>query len=179
MTDEPEECRDPDVQQALEKLGTLVYGIGLSKAETLEVLGRLHAIEVERFYDRRRLEWQLTFTLWAGLVAAGVLLIGAFPDDISPTAAGLAFAFLCVVLIIIVGLHWLFEWRAIVPGSEGGRNIGYAMSTLQRRAIGLKDACPDDTYHRFLAHYWLPTVTWLLAFVVAVAAWMTLKLSIN
>ena len=39
-------------------------------------------------------------------------------------------------------------------------------------AIGLNEACPDHTYRRFWAHYWLPTVTTLLIIVVIAATIM-------
>ena len=168
VTDLSDPCKG--VYEALEDLGNLGDGTELTTAETLEVLGRLHKIEVERFYDRRRIEWQLAFTLWAGLVAVGVFLVSNLPDQVSTWWKWVVVGIVIAALAVIVTLHFVFEAKAIVPGSERGRDIGYAMSTLQRRAIGLSDACPDDTYHPVLAHYWLVVVTFVLGILVLLSA---------
>ena len=119
------------------------------------------------------------FTLWASFVAAGVLVINNIPDEISRTDANFIIYPLAGLFVVIAALHWGFEYKSIVPGSERGRNIGYAFSTLQRRAIGLNEACPDHTYRRFWAHYWLPTVTTMLIIVVIAATIMRTVSSIG
>ena len=156
-----------DVKDAARELGSVEDSELNNKADTLEVLGRLHAVEVERFYERRRLEWRLAFTLWLALVAVGALVVDNLPGDVSRNRVGVAIA---IVGAIITVAHFAFEMKAIAPGAARGRSIGYAMGNLERKAIGLEPAYPEHTYRKFWSHYWLPTVTLLLASAVTVVA---------
>lgn len=130
----------------------------------LEVLGRLHALEVERFYERRRLEWQFAFSLWA---AASVVGLGVVSN-----AGALDIYWRWVVIAgfgAVFVMHWIIECVALAPGAKRGRDNGYKYAALQRTAIGLSDAEPSKAKYRyFLAHLWMPTITLLLVVNVAI-----------
>ena len=63
--------------------------------------------------------------------------------------------------------HGFFEHQAIVEGAKAARDEGYTMSNLARIRLGLPLTGPLYQYRPFIAHYWLVTVTFLLAIVIA------------
>lgn len=150
-------CREPDPDD----LGTLIQ-VDPKLVESLQILGRLHTIETERFHERRRLEWSFSFTLWIAIGAAGAVSLENLPRGwISRLVISALFAGIALV-------HFLFEIIAIAPGACEGRAEGYRMSNLSRKAIGLDAAEPLQKYRLFWSHYWMPTVTSLLVGVVVV-----------
>jgi hypothetical protein len=101
-------------RQAVEKEEKLLGDLGscaeisLGKAESLEVLGRLHALEVERFYERRRLEWRLAFTLWLGLAGVGAIVVNNLSED---AHGWWVFGASVVFAVLISVLHALLPFR--------------------------------------------------------------------
>lgn len=154
---QPNECPDPPRDWLEEVDGRL--------APALEALGRLHSLEVERFNERRRLEWRFAFTLWLTVAASGALGIENMPDDLNGWSLAAAIA-AAIALVLVAGLHALFERCAIVPGAKRGRCEGYRLGNTARRVIGLEPMEPLHDYRPFWANYWMPTVTLLLAAVV-------------
>jgi hypothetical protein len=130
----------------------------------LEVVGRLHALEVERFYERRRLEWQFAFSLWAAVSVVGLGVVN------NASNLGVFGRFLVIVgLLGVFVLHWIFECTTLAPSAKEGRDIGYEYSAIQRRAIGLSEPKHDPAmYGYFWAHLWMPTVTLLIVAAVSV-----------
>ena len=139
--------------------GDLPAGIGPEEARVLDALAHLHRLEVERFYDRRKLEWRLAFTLWAGLVVAGALALDHVPAD----APGIIVWPLAIGFTIMPYLHYVFEREAIVLGAISGRNRGYAMSNAVLVRLGWKPTYPLYPYRTSYAHYSLVGVSAVLA----------------
>lgn len=120
----------------------------------LEALGRLHTLNVERFYERRRVEWRLTFTLWAalGLATNAVSRLQALEQQhVWYIAAG---------VFVLVNLHAAWEKVYMVRAAQKNRFEGYRIANTIRNSIGLGDDIDKPgQYKAFWSHYWQAAVT--------------------
>jgi hypothetical protein len=144
------------------KYGELHDSMEPKEALVLEALAELHRMENERFYERRRIEWRLAFTLWAGVAVVGALVLDHVPSHASQAvlwALAIGFAILPV-------LHFVFERGAFVDGAIDSRNRGYAMSNAALVRLGWRPTFPLFRYRTYYAHYSLVAVTAVLAATV-------------
>ena len=107
-----------------------IPGIKEDESLALEAVARLHSLAVERFNERRNLEWRVAFTLWAGLVLAANALNEAEP-------MGSDRWFVLGGLVVIAVAHGAWEWFAIRPAAQADRAEGYSLALVQRNMLGL------------------------------------------
>ena len=146
-----------------------IAGIEDDTARSLEAVARLHSLAVERFYDRRNLEWRVSFTLWAGLVLAANALTDVELATSEKRIVGIG-------LLLIVIAHGAWEWMAIRPAAKADRKEGYSLALLQRNMLGLP---PGEKMTRegkpkkeipLIAQGWQVVITAVLSIFVAVVA---------
>ena len=110
----------------------------------LEALGRLHTLNVERFYERRRVEWRLTFTLWAALGLATNAISGLQAleqQHVWYIAAG---------VFLLVNLHAAWERVYMVRAAKKNRFEGYRIANTILKSIGMDDDIDEPkTYRAF------------------------------
>ena len=120
----------------------------------LEALGRLHTLNVERFYERRRVEWRLTFTLWAalGLATNAISRLPALErQHVWYIAAG---------VFVLVALHAAWEKVYMVRAAKKNRFEGYRITNTILKSIGMDDDIDKPgEYKAFWSHYWQAAVT--------------------
>lgn len=144
-----------------------IPGIDEETARSLEAVARLHSLSVERFYERRQLEWRVSFTLWAGLVLAANALSDAGLEGSSRwwVVGG---------LVLIAAAHGLWEWLGIRPAARSDRAEGYSLALLQRKMLGLPpgekmtpEGEPGRQVNVLVAHGWQVGITVALCVFVA------------
>jgi len=146
-------------------------GIDDETARALEAVARLHELAVQRFYERRRLEWRLAFTLWGGLgIAANALTEVQLTNDKKVIAI--------VALVVIVVAHFLWEWFYVRRGAEPDREEGYTLAALQRQTLGLPegekmkaDGTPLLKTLPLIAYGWQVAITAALSTFVVLIIW--------
>ncbi len=150
--------------------------LGEGEARSLDAVAKLHSLAVERYAERRRLEWRVSLTIWAGLVVAANALVEAGLGD--PWVSWRWWA-VAVGLVVIVAAHGAWEWWAISKAATDDRRDGYRLDALQRRTLGLprsvKAADDDGTPKKdppnwFVSHGWQVFITAALALFVSVVA---------
>lgn len=140
-------------------------------AEQLRAAVDLNRLVLDRFNARRNLEWKLTLTLWAGVLAAAKLLHDAELDgEVLAFGIGLA----AVVVVVAHGL-----WELLYAGRSARRDTadGKAVSQYIAKAIRLdpavtladainaekeRPAASDGPYSTAVAHMWQVAITAVL-----------------
>jgi hypothetical protein len=145
--DEPVEDRERNYRPPL--------GMELRDTAALESLAHLQALNAERFYERRRVEWRLTFTLWAGLglVANAIKDVeGLRPVHTIHIAAG---------IIVLLALQWGWEEVYVIGAARRNRLVGYDLENIIRQTIGIPTV-QARLYRPLWAHHWQLIVTAIL-----------------
>jgi len=148
-------------REVTKKEAALTPAKGISHQVALEALGRLHALTVERFDARRRLEWRLSVTMWGGLV----LTANVIKDLELPRWAGIVGI---VLLAKVVLLHAAWERWYVLRAAVPNRDQGYVLENSIRAAVGL-DEVQAQSRINWAAHYWQVVITALLALLVVAA----------
>ena len=152
---------------------TRARSLGVAEARSVEAVARLHFLTVERYAERRRLEWRVSLTIWAGLVIVATAIRDTEIGD--PWSSAQWWLVLAGVFVIVVA-HLTWEYWAIGPAADDDRLDGYLLDAQQRRMLGLPHSvkAQDETGkprrdpHWLLSHGWQVGITLALAILVLV-----------
>jgi len=135
---------------------------------TPATLRHLHLLSIQRFHERRRLEWRFAFTIWATLVAVAALVSDA---GLARSTAAIIVTTAAIVLFLI---HWVIEAKYFARESRSNWEEGVRLSRRVHRSAGLPTCHlpgPSD-YKPFYAHWWQVAVTLILAVALSAMGWL-------
>jgi hypothetical protein len=124
----------------------------------LDVALELKKQSMERFFQRRQIEWRVSLALWGAIAVVGT---AARDLNLSPCAL----AWLTVPAIVLTAGHALWAWAYNHRAAVDNRRQGYQLENVIRERIGL-DPVPDKSYLSFWAHYWPAAITGMLSAAV-------------
>jgi hypothetical protein len=120
----------------------------------LRVALELKRQHMDRFFQRRQVEWRVSVALWGGVAVAANALRQVKPGPtaqiVLASAAGLVFV-----------LHAVWAWAFNLRGAIPNRDAGYELENLIRVRLGMAPVAALR-YLGFFAHYWQVVVTGLL-----------------
>ena len=125
------------------------------KKNAIDVMLTMRQSAVERFNDRRNLEWKLTTTLWGGIALAANALRDETLNKWLVLVSG----------AIIVALHSAWEVNYVVPGARNDRDEGIDWSERVYEAMWVPWK-KRAKYRPIFAHYWQVLITALLVLVI-------------
>ena len=139
----PKQRRDPP-------LTTLTEG----HERWLRLALELKKQHMDRFFQRRQVEWRVSLALWGGISISA----NAFRDaNLSDGAETFLRAVAVVLFLLHLGWAWAFNHRAAKPNRTAGRDLENAI----RDRMGL-ERMQSLSYLGFFAHFWQVSVTGVL-----------------
>jgi len=100
---------------------------------------------MERFFDRRRVEWRVSLALWGTFAA-----VANAGRDLR--VDGSSMALLWIGVVVVAGLHTF--WEVVYHGraATANRDQGKELERIIRSTMGLKTAEEPTKYFYFVAH---------------------------
>ncbi len=139
--------------------------------ENVTTVFHLHQMAVQRFYERRRLEWRLSMAVWASLLAAAGFLTAA-ADHLKASWPIVLFACGAAGLHAYMEGHYFAgpsrrDWREGVALAQWLRSDGRIPAELAKELDKLSPLPLRSEYHLFRAHWWQVAVTAALGAVLS------------
>ncbi len=145
-------------------------GIGADELDALDALLELKRQSMDRFFERRRIEWRVAIAVWTSfsLMANAILRL----DSEAITERSLVY--IMIGTSVFVSMHLLWGAMNGARGARSNRDAGIQLDNTVRGVLGLDQVKPRK-YHWVFAHLWPAGITLLLGAGVVFVAWVRMS----